>query len=144
MEIPSEGTIWGTDNQNIQDSWGFSPDKIADLEEELCYLESSSLETPHPAQQGGTLSARGAVGTEPVEEEANSSPAQYRARPHGGRRRPAPVKRGLSLPALIKVQDTRGLRAGSGPLSCAASHTGERGPADCFADALQETSTHTS
>lgn len=45
----------------IQDSWGFSPDKIADLEEELCYLESSSLETPHPAQQGGTLSAAEAV-----------------------------------------------------------------------------------
>ena len=139
-----EGTIWGNDNQHIQDSRGFSPDKIADLEGDLCYLESSSLETPHPAQQGGTLSAGGAVGTEPVEKEANSSRAQYRVHPHGGRRRPAPVKRGLSLPALIKVQDTRGLRAGSGALSCAASHTGGRGAADCFADALQETSTHIS
>lgn len=132
-----------TDNQHIQDSQGFSPDEIADLEEELCYLESSSLETPHPAQQGRTLSAGAAVGTKPVEEEANSSPAQYRAHPHGGRRRPAPVKRGLSLPALIEVQDTWGLRAGSGALSSAASHTGGRGPADCFAYGLQETSTQT-
>ena len=73
-----------TDNQHIQDSRGFPPDEIADLEEELCYLESSSLETPHPAQQGRTLSAGGAVGTEPVEEEANSCRAQYRAHPHGG------------------------------------------------------------
>ena len=64
------------------------------------------------------------VGTEPVEEEAMSSRGQYRAHPHGGRRRPAPVKRGLSLPALIKVQDAWGLRAGSEALSCAASHTG--------------------
>lgn len=64
------------------------------------------------------------MGTELVEEEANLSHAQYRAHSHGGRRRPAPVKRGLSLPALIKVQDTWGLRAGSGALSCAASHTG--------------------